>query len=1484
MKDKDKTQKHSNKELAQLRSRIAELEAAGRKRNQFEDALRLERDKAKHYLDIAEVILIALNKKGEITLINRKGNQVLGYKKRELLGKNWFTTCLPSPIRTKMKRGFLKLMTGKRKLTEFYETPALTKSGTEKTIAWHNSLLKDAQGNTIGTMSSGEDITGLKQAEETLRQKTEESESQYRATLNSMRDAIHVIDKNLRFVIFNDAFKRWNEELGLETNVIGRTVAEVFPFLPKKIGDEYRHVFKTGKPLITEENIKINGREYITETRKIPIFEGSKVTRIVTIIRNITERKRTEDETRESKQMLVKTFSSLRDALLIIDAKTLKILDCNPAASEIFKYDRNEMVGQTVNFLHVDGKTLEEFRRHLFAAIKKQGFLSRFEFKMKRKEGSIFPTEHNVTPIEDEQGDRIIWVSIVRDITEHKRAEELLRESEATLRALINAPTDSILLLNSQGVILDLNEIAAERLGKSRDELIGTLADSSLPKDVAKKRRSIISQILETGREVRFEDKRNGIWFDTVAHPITDKDGVISKIAIIARDITERKRAEEKLRESEERYRLLFEEARDGIALADADTGILLDCNQALADLVGRNRAELIGQHQAILHPPSGNNTGISATFKKHLTNKEGQVLETQVLTVTGESREVEIKANLLYLRGRKMLQGIFRDVTERKKAEEALHKSEDKYRTILKNIEEGYYEVDLAGNFTFFNDAMCRIWGYPKEELMGMNNRQYTDKESAKRLFQKFNEVYRTGRPGKGYDYEIIKKDGTRGYVETSISLQKDSSGKATGFRGIIRDITERKQAEEILRESEERFRLAFENANTGVCLVDLEGNLTKVNSKMCEIFGYAKAELEKMTINDIAHPEDMDKSPQFIQKTLRGEIDRATFEKRYIHKKGHVVTCEVSSSLVRNAEGAPLYFISHVHDITERKQAEKEIERLSFFPKLNPMPIVEFGQKDQLTYANPAAKHLFPDLDKKQDEHPFVAELKAFFPELRKKRKKYIVREVKVGDGWYSQVIVLVDPEHIRIYSADITDQKRLEEILEKERAELKLIIDSSPIIVFYKDKDGRFIRVNKLFAEALKMPEEDFVGKTVFDLYSPKIAQGMTDDDQEVLQSGRSKLNIIEQYESASGTRWARTDKIPIFDKDGSTIGLIGFAQDITERKQAEEKLRESEEKYRDLVENINDILYATDEKGIVTYVSPAIEPLSGYAPSEIIGRSFFEFLYREDVPYMMEQFQRDASGDTEPHEYRMVNKSGDVRWVRTSSRPLFRKTRFVGFRGTMTDITDRKQAEEEIKRSYEQLQETLHATVKALASTVEMKDQYTAGHQPRATKLACAIAEEMGLNPEQIEGIRMATSIHDIGKIMVPAEILNKPGPLTEIQYEMIKMHPRAGYDILKGLKLPWPVAQIILQHHERMDGSGYPQGLSGEKIMVEARILSVANVVEAMNAHRPYRPAHDIKEALAEISQNRGTFYDAAVVDACLRLFTEKGFILDSPPR
>ncbi len=196
---------------------------------------------------------------------------------------------------------------------------------------------------------------------------------------------------------------------------------------------------------------------------------------------------------------------------------------------------------------------------------------------------------------------------------------------------------------------------------------------------------------------------------------------------------------------------------------------------------------------------------------------------------------------------------------------------------------------------------------------------------------------------------------------------------------------------------------------------------------------------------------------------------------------------------------------------------------------------------------------------------------------------------------------------------------------------------------------------------------------------------------------------------------------------------------------------------------------------------------------------------------------------------------------------------------------------------LKEKDEKLQRNLEDTVMALASAVEKRDPYTAGHQRRVTQLACAIAKEMGLSKDKIEGIRLAGIVHDTGKMLVPAEILSKPGKLTTIDFSMIKTHPEVGHDILKEINFPYPVAKIILQHHERLDGSGYPSGLSGEKILIEARVIGVADVVEAITSRRPYRAALGTSRALKEISNNKGVLYEPDAVKACLKLFEKKGF-------
>ncbi|TET79246.1 MAG: HD domain-containing protein [Candidatus Cloacimonadota bacterium] len=204
-------------------------------------------------------------------------------------------------------------------------------------------------------------------------------------------------------------------------------------------------------------------------------------------------------------------------------------------------------------------------------------------------------------------------------------------------------------------------------------------------------------------------------------------------------------------------------------------------------------------------------------------------------------------------------------------------------------------------------------------------------------------------------------------------------------------------------------------------------------------------------------------------------------------------------------------------------------------------------------------------------------------------------------------------------------------------------------------------------------------------------------------------------------------------------------------------------------------------------------------------------------------------------------------------------------------------ERKRSEEKLKQSFETIRKTLDGIVQAMAVVVEARDPYTAGHQRRVAGLAYAIAKEMGFSEKEIEGIRVACLLHDIGKITIPIEILSKPGSLTEVEFRFIKKHPQVGYDILKGIEFPWQIGKIVLQHHERLDGSGYPSGLSRENILPEAKILSVADVVEAMSSHRPYRPARGIDKALGEVLEKRGVLYEPEVVNNCVKLFAEKSF-------
>ncbi len=325
--------------------------------------------------------------------------------------------------------------------------------------------------------------------------------------------------------------------------------------------------------------------------------------------------------------------------------------------------------------------------------------------------------------------------------------------------------------------------------------------------------------------------------------------------------------------------------------------------------------------------------------------------------------------------------------------------------------------------------------------------------------------------------------------------------------------------------------------------------------------------------------------------------------------------------------------------------------------------------------------------------------------------------------------------------------------------------------------------------------------------------------------------------------------------------------------------EMRLREREQWLATILRSIGDGIIVADANGRVEFMNPLAERLTGWPSGEALNKPLGEVFAAGaaktvdgDAP--SPECAASDGACSAPVEDVLASRNGGTVPIELTSAPIIDGKK--GPRGDVhvfRDITRRKESEDQLRRA-------LKGMVQAMSVTVEMRDPYTAGHQRRVSRLSVAIAREMGLSERQIEGIRMAGDIHDIGKIYVPAEILSKPGKLTDIEFTIIKTHPQVGFDILKNVEFPWPIADIVVQHHERLDGRGYPAGLKGDAILLEARIITVADVVEAMSSHRPYRPAHGIDKALEEIERNKGTAYDASVVEACVRLFKEKGFSLE----
>ncbi|MHB9074757.1 MAG: PAS domain S-box protein [Desulfobaccales bacterium] len=451
----------------------------------------------------------------------------------------------------------------------------------------------------------------------------------------------------------------------------------------------------------------------------------------------------------------------------------------------------------------------------------------------------------------------------------------------------------------------------------------------------------------------------------------------------------------------------------------------------------------------------------------------------------------------------------------------------------------------------------------------------------------------------------------------------------------------------------------------------------------------------------------------------------------------------------------------------------------------------------------------------------------------------------------------------------------------LLNKEQQRFQVIFQSSLMAVAVLDRDCTILDANPTFLNLTLMSKEELRDYNFLELELSEEREGMGRLFQELLEGQLESFHLEMSYQRRDGVlRWGDLSVFALHEATEENISFFAMFNDITRRKQAEEDLRQNENKYRALVETSFDWIWEVDAQSRYTFVSVKAIDILGYTPEEMLGRTPFDFMPEDEAVRIHEAFAAIVAVKQPFSALENVNVHRDGRLIvlESSGVPIFGPNgEFMGYRGTDRDITARKQSEAALQDSYLKMKQALNGVVQALSYTIELKDPYTAGHQQRVAQLACAISEALGWSPEHIERIRILGYLHDIGKIAVPAQILIKPGKLSEMEFEIVKTHPQKGYEILNKLSFGWPIAQAVHQHHERLDGSGYPQGLTGSDIIQEARILAVADVVEAMVSHRPHRPAMGIDQVLEEISKNKGILYDPEVVEACIKLFREQGF-------
>ncbi len=763
------------------------------------------------------------------------------------------------------------------------------------------------------------------------------------------------------------------------------------------------------------------------------------------------------------------------------------------------------------------------------------------------------------------------------------------------------------------------------------------------------------------------------------------------------------------------------------------------------------------------------------------------------------------------------------------------LNESEYRWKFALEGSDLGVWDWNLADNTVFFSKRWKEMLGFSENEISSHLDEwsKLVHPDDLQGVLDMIR-AYLDGKlPNYDCEHRILCKDGNYKWIcDRGIVVNRDASGKPLRMIGTHADITERKCAEQALISSRELLQSIVENVPIRIFWKDAELRYLGCNSLFSRDAGIASP--EDMVGKDDFQLPWRDRAELYRtddQQVMDSGTPKLRYEEPQTAADGSTIWLRVSKMPLREKGGRVFGVLGVYEDVTNDKQRLLDIQQLT-------------SLYAGLSECNDAVIHC------------------ETLEDLLRRVCQLVVKRAGVDMAW----VGITDAAGNIVPAA--SDGQGLE------------YLDGIRITVHAEDPSGRG-PTGTATRENRSVWLDDFRTSTITAPWQHHGSPyGWLSSAALPISRGGQTVGALSFYSRQAGG-WHNKELRDLLEKMASTISfaLDKFAA-ADKARAAETTLLDSEQRFRTMVEqSIAGTFIIRDDRFV--YVNPRMEQILGYPVGDgLVDQSPLSIVAAKDQR-MAEQQLRDLL-DNEARSthftFTALRRDGNPIEVGVSlAKAKYQQQ--PALIGLMQDITDRKVAEDQIRRYAKQLEHAFLQMVTLATTLSEMRDAYTVGHEKRVAEIAVAIGRELGLDAARLEGVRVGGYLHDVGKVCIPSEILVKPSRLSPNEFELIKSHSQAGYDVLKDIEFPWPVAQIALQHHERLDGSGYPNGLKGDQIILEARIVAIADVVESMGSHRPYRVALGIDKALAEIERGSGSLYDPQIASVCLRLFREKHYQL-----